>query len=68
MKEYDLAISDYTKALHIDSHNPYTYYNRGITYDRKGLLDNAVKDFTLAITLHPTKGDFYHNRGFALKK
>jgi tetratricopeptide (TPR) repeat protein len=28
----------------------------------------AIKDFTRAIEIDPTKGDFYHNRGFAMKK
>lgn len=28
----------------------------------------AIKDFSRAIDLDPSKGDFYHNRGFAMKK
>ena len=28
----------------------------------------AIKDFSKAIEIDPTKGDFYHNRGFAMKK
>jgi hypothetical protein len=28
----------------------------------------AVEDFTAAIRLEPSSADFYHNRGFALRK
>jgi len=44
------------------------FLKRGISYDKKNDYDRAITDFTRAIELDPVKGDFYHNRGFALKK
>ncbi len=55
-------------AIKIDPKNPYTYYNRGISYDRKQKYKLAVNDFTLAIKLDKSKADFYYNRGFAFRK
>lgn len=37
--EFDLAINDYSKAIQIDPNNAYTYYNKGISLDRKGDYD-----------------------------
>lgn len=33
-----------------------------------GDFEGAVADFTAAITLEPRNADFYHNRGFSLRK
>lgn len=48
--------------------NAYAYYNRGISLDRKNDYDEAIKNFTVAISLDPKKADFYHNRAFAYRK
>jgi tetratricopeptide (TPR) repeat protein len=48
--------------------NAYCYYNRGISYDKKGNSEEAVKNFTKAIEIDKTKADFYSNRGFAYRK
>jgi tetratricopeptide (TPR) repeat protein len=52
----------------IDPNNAYTYYNKGISLDRKGDYDEAIKCFSKAISIEPNKADFYHNRGFAYRK
>ena len=46
----------------------YAYYNRGISHDRSGDFASAIKDFSKAIEVLPTKADFYHNRGFCHRK
>ena len=55
-------------ALEVDPDSSYAYYNRGITKDRKGDYNGAVQDFSAAIRLEPHNADFYHNRGFSLRK
>ena len=37
--EFDRAISDYSTAISIDPSNAFTYYNKGISLDRKGDFD-----------------------------
>jgi len=32
---FDKAIKDYTNSLKIEPENPFCYYNRGISQDRK---------------------------------
>lgn len=41
------------------------YYNRGLSYRRKGDIDRAIADYSKAITLNPRDADFYTNRGIA---
>ena len=41
------------------------YNNRGTAYRKKGELDNAIKDYTTAIKLHPQLALAYYNRGEA---
>lgn len=44
------------------------HYNRGISRDRWGDYAGAVEDFSAALRLDPGNADFYHNRGFSLRK
>lgn len=52
----------------MDPKNAYAYYNRGISYDRKNEFDEAIKNFTIAISIEPSKADFHHNKGFSYQK
>ena len=56
------------QALTIDPKNAYAHYNRGISHDKRGDFNRAVRDFTRAIDLLPSNADFYHNRGFCYRK
>ena len=42
LNRFDEAIQDYSKAIQIDPNNAYTYYNKGISLDRKGDYDKAI--------------------------
>lgn len=46
---FDQAIEDYSMAIQLDPNNAYTYYNKGISLDRKGDYDEAINCFTQAI-------------------
>ena len=38
------------------------YNDRGVAYDKKGDLDNALADYTAAIKIDPNSRDAYANR------
>ena len=62
--DYYGAISDFTKALEINS-SVGAYYNRG--WNKAKLKDyyGAISDYTKAIEINPKKEEAYLNRGFA---
>ena len=45
LRRHAEAVQFYTKALAVNSDNPYAYYNRGISYDRGGDYEKAIADF-----------------------
>ena len=45
---YDDAIEAYTKAIALDPNYAIAYYNRGITYYKKGNMGRAISDFQKA--------------------
>ena len=61
----DQAISDYNKAIEIDSNLAEAYNNRGNAYQTKGNLDQATLDYNKAIEIKPNYADVYSNRGSA---
>jgi tetratricopeptide (TPR) repeat protein len=62
-KEYDLAISEFNKALEIYPVSAATYNNRGFAYAKKGRYDLAISDFTKALKIEPNGPQPYYNRG-----
>lgn len=63
-KKHDEAIAKYTEALRIFPHT-LTYNKRGLTYFIKGEFENAIKDFSMAISIYQNNAVFYANRGAA---
>ena len=61
--EYDLAISEFSKALEIYPVSAATYNNRGFAYAKKGRYDLAISDFTKALEIEPNGAQAYCNRG-----
>ena len=61
--KYDLAISDFRKAIKIASDYVEAYCNIGIVYDSKGEYDRAIENYTKAIQLKPDYAEAYNNRG-----
>lgn len=60
--DIDNAISDFTKAITIDSRNDIAYTNRGLAYFYKGDLDRAISDYSKAIEIYPNNSEAYSNR------
>ena len=62
------AIADYSEAIRLSPKYIQAYYNRGISYRKKGEFDKAIADYTEAIRLDPKEPDAYFNRGGAYEK
>jgi lipoprotein NlpI len=62
-KEYDRAITDFTKAILLNRNYAIAYSARGLTYDWKGEEDHAMADYDQAIKLNPKDAISYSNRG-----
>ena len=63
--DHDLAISDFTQAIDIDSNNAHTYNNRATAYSNKGEYNLTLEDCTRAIQVDNKMADAYVNRGVA---
>lgn len=45
------AIDDYSMVIEVDPLNAHAYHNRGILYDKLGMIDQALSDFTKVFEL-----------------
>ena len=70
MKDYDLAIAHFTRAIELEPKAPAGYFYRGLAYREKKEYDKSISDFTVAIRLEPKPAPGYYNRGvvYTLKK
>ena len=59
--QYDRAISDFNKAIEINSRYEKAYGNRGIVYRLKGQYDQAISDFNKAIEMNPRDAQAYNS-------
>ena len=62
-RQYDKAITHYTKALELNPQLFEAYNNRGNAYRDKGEFDRAIADHYTAIQLKSDDADAYNNRG-----
>ena len=62
---YDLAITDYNKAIELNRDYVDAYYNRGNAYSNQGELDRAITDYNKVIGINPDDIQAYNNRGNA---
>ncbi len=59
---YELAISDYSKAIEISSGFAEAHYNRGCSYYELKEYEEAIADLTRAIQLDPKEARYYGQR------
>ena len=51
--ECDNVIRNCTQAIRMNPNDSNAYYYRGLAYGKKGNYDEAIADFTKAITIDP---------------
>ena len=56
--DYDHALSDFEKAVHLDPYSAKVIYNLGLTYAQKANYDNALGDFDESLRLNPNSSGF----------
>jgi tetratricopeptide (TPR) repeat protein len=62
LKQYDLAIADYGRAIAINPRMNVAYSNRGVALSSKGENERALADFNRSIQLNPTYALAYSGR------
>ena len=68
MGEYDAAITDYNKAIELNSKEPAIFFSRGLAHFNKQSYTPAIADFDKVIELDPKEAMAYFKRGNALEK
>jgi len=51
---YEEAVAEYRAAININAFVPQLHLDLGVTYKAMSLIDDAIKEYTLANTLNPT--------------
>ena len=59
-REYDLALSDFTRAVELQPENANFYLHRSMAYDRKGEVDRVIDDLNAGLRLDKATKDEYH--------
>lgn len=62
-RQYNLAVTEYTKAIELDPQYAKAYHNRGLAYYFVGKNFLSIEDYTKAIELNPQYAKAYTNRG-----
>jgi tetratricopeptide (TPR) repeat protein len=62
-KDYDFAITCFSKFIETNLKSPAGHFYRGLAYRDKKEYDKAITDFTEAIRLEPEPACCYYNRG-----
>ena len=64
--EYDSAISDFNKAIDIDSKDAIAYFYRGDAYEKKSRYEEAILNYNKAIEIDSKYVLGYNNLGWVL--
>lgn len=68
---YDLAMTKLTAALEtkiFGERRAYAYLNRGVAYQGKARIDDAIRDFTAALSINSKIDNGYLDRGLAYQQ
>jgi len=63
LKQYQLAINDYSEAISLKPYDAWVYVLRGGTYNSLAQRQLAIEDFDEAIRLKPDYAEAYSKRG-----
>lgn len=64
-KDYDAAITNFTRAIRLDPNDINAHMRRGLAYAGKGSVQLATIDYTRAIHMNPSAATLYGLRGDA---
>jgi tetratricopeptide (TPR) repeat protein len=65
IRQFNLAIADYTKAIETDARYAEAYVNRALSRVENGEYDLAIADSNTALRIEPSSGFAYLARAFA---
>lgn len=68
LKDYDLAIRDFTKVIELNSNDEDAYNNRAVTYYAKEEYSKAIQDYNKLLKLNTLNANAYFNRGLTYRK
>ena len=68
LKQEDLALNDYLKAIELNKNYADAYYNAGNIYFSQKKYDIALSSYSKSIELNPGDGLAYYNRGQVYKE
>ena len=60
-RSWEKALTNYSKAVELDTKNPDIYNNIGVIYKELRQYDRAIEEFLRAIYLNPTYAKPYNN-------
>jgi tetratricopeptide (TPR) repeat protein len=63
-----MAVADYTQAIHRDPTNADALNNRAFVYIKLKLYHGAVRDSTRAIAINPNQANYHVNRALAFRQ
>jgi Flp pilus assembly protein TadD len=67
-RDISRAISDFTKALELNSNYAEAYNYRGVAYSTLGDHEHALADYNAAIKLQPDEATPYYGRGYVYEQ
>ena len=62
---YDESIAAYNRVIEIDPAYIDAYFNLGVSYGKKGLLDNEILQYRKVLDLNPNSAEAHFNLGIA---
>ncbi len=66
--ELEIAITNYTKSIELNSKNPAVYLNRALVFFKKKDYESAINDYDKVIEINPKELIAYSNRANSFEK
>jgi tetratricopeptide (TPR) repeat protein len=63
-RQFDLAVSDFDRAVALNPNDKNMLFNRAVTFERKGDFDSAIQDLNEVLRSKPDHGFARHERGY----
>jgi tetratricopeptide (TPR) repeat protein len=67
-RQFDLALSDFDRAVALNPNSKDMLFNRAVTFERKGDLDSSIRDLNEVLRLEPSYPNGNYERGFVRLK